>query len=64
MPNNVNSDPKTLEYVGLAYGEFGHKTKESIPASRTEVENNWLNGWKLQSDDVKTFIKEVVDDMD
>merc|ERR1712038_1962456 len=64
VPNNVNSDPKTLEYVELAYGEFGHKTKESIPASRTEVENNWLNGWKLQSDDVNTFIKEVVDDMD
>jgi len=64
VPNNVNSDPKTLEYVELAYGEFGHKTKDSIPASRTEVENNWLNGWKLHSDDVKTFIKEVVDDMD
>ena len=63
-PNNVTFDPQTFEDVANAYGTFTHKTEEDTPDSRTQVQQDWLAKWELQSDNETTFITTVVDDIE
>jgi len=63
-PNNVTFDPQTFEDVTNAYGTFTHKTEDDTPTSRTQVQQDWLAKWELQSDNEATFITTVVDDIE
>ena len=63
-PNNVSFDPQTFEDVANAYGTFTHKTEDDTPTSRTQVQQDWLAKWELQSDNEATFITTVVDDIE
>jgi len=61
-PNHVTFDSRTFEDVTNTYGTF--KTKDSTPTSRTQVQQDWLANWQLQSDNETTFITTVVDDIE
>lgn len=63
-PNNVTFDPQTFDDVANAYGTFTHKTEDDTPTSRTQVQQDWLAKWELQSDNETTFITTVVDDIE
>jgi len=61
-PSNVTFDRQTFENV--TYGTFTHTTEENTPISKTQVEQEWLTNWFLQSDNETSFITTVVDDID
>ena len=43
---------------------FTHTTDIKTSVERTQVEKEWLDDWKLQSDDPDAFIVQVKDDID
>ena len=61
-PKIVTFEEKTFEDVPDA--TFTHTTDINTPAERTLVEKEWLDEWKLQSDDTDAFIIKVRDDID
>merc|ERR1711899_636802 len=61
-PKIVTFAEKTFEDVPDA--TFTHTTDINTPAERTLVEKEWLDEWKLQSDDTDAFIIKVRDDID
>ena len=61
-PKIVTFEEKTFEDVPDA--TFTHATDINTPAERTLVEKEWLDEWKLQSDDTDAFIIKVRDDID
>jgi len=63
-PNNVTFDPQNFGDVANAYGTFTHTTEDDTPANRTQVKEDWLAKWELQSDNETTFITTVVDDIE
>merc|ERR1711963_469625 len=61
-PKIVTFEEQTFEDVPDA--NFTHTTDTKTSAERTQVEKEWLDDWKLQSDDLDAFIVQVRDDID
>merc|ERR1712038_1522191 len=61
-PKIVTFEEQKFEDVPDA--TFAHSTDINTPVERTLVEKEWLDGWKLQSDDTDAFIIKVRDDID
>ena len=61
-PKVVTFEERTFEDVSDA--TFVHTRDINTPIERTLVEKEWLDGWKLQSDDTDAFIIKVRDDVD
>merc|ERR1711963_446888 len=61
-PKIVTFEEQTFEDVPDA--TFAHTTDINTPVESTLVEKEWLDGWKLQSDDTDAFIIKVRDDID
>ena len=61
-PKIVTFEERSIEDVPGA--TFAHTIDINTPVERTLVEKEWLNGWKLQSDDPDAFIIKVRDDVD
>ena len=61
-PKIVTFEKQKFEDVPDA--TFAHTRDINTPVERTLVEKEWLDGWKLQSDDTDAFIINVRDDID
>jgi len=62
-------EPKLVTFEEQTFADvpdaiFAHTTDINTPAERTLVQQEWLDGWKLQSDDTDAFIIKVRDDVD
>ena len=62
-------EPKIVTFEERTFADvpdatFAHTTDINPPVERTLVEQEWLDGWKLQSDDTDAFIIKVRDDID
>merc|ERR1712012_991709 len=61
-PRIVTFEEQTFEDVPDT--NFTHTTDIKTSVERTQVEREWLDDWKLQSDDLDAFIVQVKDDIE